>query len=39
LHEKSVDIDGAKQLELIVENAGDGNNSDWAVWIEPQLSR
>jgi hypothetical protein len=26
-------------LELIVENAGDGNGGDWGVWLGPQLKR
>ena len=28
-----------KSLELIVENAGDGDGNDWGVWIEPALER
>ena len=26
-------------LELIVENAGNGNAADWGVWLEPTLKR
>jgi hypothetical protein len=26
-----------QQLELIVEDAGDGNASDWGVWLEPKV--
>ncbi len=39
LREATVSVVGVKRLELVVENAGDGNSSDWGVWIEPQLSR
>jgi hypothetical protein len=39
LREAKVSVAGARRLELVVENAGDGNGSDWGVWIEPQLSR
>jgi hypothetical protein len=39
LRDATVSVADAKRLELIVENAGDGNNSDWGVWIEPQMSR
>ena len=34
-----VDVTGVKALELVVENAGDGNTSDWGVWIAPELRR
>ncbi|HEX8915606.1 MAG TPA: NPCBM/NEW2 domain-containing protein [Humisphaera sp.] len=34
-----VDVAGVRELELRVENAGDGNNGDWAVWAEPAVSR
>ncbi len=30
---------GVKSLELRVENAGDGNGSDWGVWLEPTVAR
>lgn len=34
-----VDIAGIDMLELIVENAGNGNAADWGVWLEPVLKR
>jgi hypothetical protein len=34
-----VDVSGVKTLELIVQNAGDDNASDWGVWIAPELRR
>ena len=30
---------GAKEIELIVEDAGDGMASDWGCWFEPEVSR
>ncbi|WP_052573136.1 NPCBM/NEW2 domain-containing protein [Haloferula sp. BvORR071] len=33
-----VDVSGAKELELIVEDAGDGTGSDWGCWFDPELS-
>ncbi|MDR1964598.1 MAG: NPCBM/NEW2 domain-containing protein [Planctomycetaceae bacterium] len=35
----SVDISGVKNLELIVEDAQDGGNSDHGIWFEPKLKR
>jgi len=32
-------VEGVKQLELIVEDAGDGNGSDWGCWFDPAVSR
>ena len=32
-----VDVRGVNLLELAVEDGGDGTNSDWGVWIWPQL--
>lgn len=32
-------IAGVQELELVVEDAGDGNASDWGVWIAPTLRR
>jgi hypothetical protein len=32
-------VGGVQRLELIVEDAGDGNGSDWGCWFEPELSR
>lgn len=37
--EKEIDIEGIKKLELIVEDAEDGNRADWGVWLEPKLER
>jgi len=34
-----VAMDGVKNLELLVEDGGDGNGSDWGVWLEPVLTR
>ena len=39
LHRETVSVKGVDVLELIVEDAGDGNNSDWGVWVEPIISR
>jgi hypothetical protein len=39
LHSIDVDIQGIKRLELVVEDAADGANSDWGVWISPTLKR
>ena len=39
LHRKTVSVAGVDVLELIVEDAGDGNHSDWGIWVEPKLSR
>ena len=32
-------VKGVRRLELITEDAGDGNGGDWGVWIEPRLLR
>ena len=37
LRKLDVDVRGVSLLELSVEDGGDGNNSDWGVWIWPQL--
>jgi hypothetical protein len=34
-----VDVAGAQSLELIVEDGGDGKNSDHGVWFSPRLTR
>lgn len=34
-----IDVSGVDRLELHVEDAGDGPNSDWGVWLEPELHR
>lgn len=33
----TADIKGAKQLYLVVTDAGDGFSCDWAAWAEPRL--
>lgn len=33
-----VDLTGAKQLFLVVSDAGDGFGCDWANWVEPRLT-
>jgi len=32
-----VPLEGVKQLTLETTDAGDGNGSDWALWLDPQL--
>ena len=39
LHSMDLDVSGINRLELMVEDAGDGGNSDWGVWIAPTLKR
>jgi len=39
LRRLEVDVSGVHILELIVEDGGDGGNSDWGLWIEPTLER
>lgn len=34
----NVDIEGAKQLFLVVQDGGDGMECDWADWVEPRLT-
>lgn len=34
-----VDLAGVKSLQLLTENAGDGNAGDWGVWLRPTLER
>jgi len=34
-----VDVTGIQTLELVVDNAGDGNANDWALWLDPALIR
>jgi hypothetical protein len=31
-------VAGVKELQFIVEDAGDGNRSDWGCWFEPEVS-
>jgi hypothetical protein len=34
-----VSLEKVRQLELLVEDGGDGNRSDWGVWLSPRLER
>ena len=34
-----LDVSTVSELELIVEDAGDGPRSDWGVWLAPKLER
>ena len=34
-----VSVDGAANLERLVEDAGDGIGSDWGCWFAPQVTR
>lgn len=34
-----IDLTGVEELELRVNDGGDGNRSDWGLWLEPELSR
>lgn len=34
-----LDVSNVKELTLTVEDAGNGNGSDWGVWLEPNLAR
>jgi hypothetical protein len=34
-----VDLSGIDQLELVVEDGGNGPNGDGAIWFGPELSR
>lgn len=34
-----VDLSDVTILELVTEDAGDGNGSDWGAWLSPTLSR
>jgi len=34
-----LDVSTVSQLELVVEDAGDGPHSDWGVWLGPRLER
>ena len=37
--EADVSVEKVGQLELRVEDGGDGNRSDWGVWLSPRLER
>ena len=39
LHSFTVNVQDKQNIELIVEDAGDGNGSDWGLWLEPTLGR
>lgn len=39
LRKLDVDVRGVRLLELSVEDGGDGNHSDWGMWIDPQLQQ
>ncbi len=34
-----IGIEGLQELELLVEDAGDGTGSDWGLWLTPKLTR
>jgi hypothetical protein len=34
-----VEVQNVKTLELRVEDGGNGNSSDWGVWLDPLLTR
>lgn len=34
-----VDVSGVQTLELIVGDGGNGNGNDWALWLDPVLTR
>jgi hypothetical protein len=34
-----VDVAGVRTLELIVDKAGNQNNNNWGLWLDPTLSR
>ena len=38
-HSFAIDLTNVKSLELTTENAGDGNQLDWGLWLEPTLTR
>lgn len=38
LRDFKLELGGVKELELVVEDAGDGNGSDWGCWFDPELS-
>lgn len=39
IHSFAVDVVGAKEVELLTEDAGDGTGSDWGLWLDPVLGR
>jgi len=34
-----IDVTGVRRLELICDPTPDGRNSDWGMWLDPELSR
>lgn len=34
-----ISVKDVQRLELLTSDAGDGNRSDWALWLEPTLTR
>lgn len=38
-HIVRVDVSGIKTLELVTEDAGDGNRNDWSAWPNARLER
>ncbi len=39
LRRLDVDVRDVRLLEMVVEDGGDGNKSDWGVWISPELQQ
>lgn len=39
LHHAEIDLSGIDRIELIVEDASDGNSNDWGIWVSPVLHR
>ncbi|MGI9244950.1 MAG: NPCBM/NEW2 domain-containing protein [Verrucomicrobiales bacterium] len=39
LHHYEIDLGGVEEVELRVEDAGDGTGSDWGLWLDPSLSK
>lgn len=39
LHNYNLDVSGKQNIELIVEDGGNGNGNDWGLWLEPTLKR
>lgn len=37
--EYDLDVTGVQTLELIVDKASARNGGNWALWLDPQLSR
>jgi len=35
----TADVSGARTVELITEDAGEGNRSAWAIWCAPKVTR